>query len=67
MSLQSRWHVLGVCLHPDLRDARMKAAKEIREVARRTFLSITDRGGRLPHWELLFAKNKEDQWVWPDS
>ena len=48
LSLQSRWHVLGVCLHPDLRDARMKAAKEIREVARRTFLSITDREGRLP-------------------
>ena len=67
LSLQSRWHVLGVCLHPDLRDARMKAAKEIREVARRTFLSITDREGRLPHWELLFATNKEDQWIWPDS
>ena len=65
--IQTRWHVLGQCLHPDLRDARMKAAKEIRDTTRSTFLNIKDRSGRLPHWEMLYATNKDDQWIWPES
>ena len=45
----------------------MKAAKEIRDTTRSTFLNIKDRSGRLPHWDMLYATNKDDQWIWPES
>ena len=31
--LQTRWHILGECGHRDLRDARVKSAKELQEKA----------------------------------
>ena len=31
---QTRWHVLGQCQHPDLKDARRKAALELQATGR---------------------------------
>jgi hypothetical protein len=66
--LQTRWHVLGECGHSDLRDARVKAAKELQGKAREIFTKkIKDKEGRLPHWWLLFAISADDKWIWPPS
>ncbi len=48
--LQTRWHILGECGYRDLRDARVKSAKELQEKARDIFLrKIKDKAGHLPH------------------
>jgi len=66
--LQTRWHILGECGHRDLRDARVKSAKELQEKARVIFTrKIKDKAGRLPHWWLLFAITADDKWIWPPS
>ncbi len=66
--LQTRWHILGECGHRDLRDARVKGAKELQENAREIFSrKIKDKAGRLPHWWLLFATTVDDKWIWPPS
>ncbi len=66
--LQTRWHILGECGHRDLRDARVKAAKELQDKARENFSrKIKDKAGRLPHWWLLLATNVDDKWIWPPS
>ena len=66
--LQTRWHILGECGHRDLRDARVKSAKELQEKARVIFTrKIKDKAGRLPHWWMLFAITADDKWIWPPS
>jgi hypothetical protein len=35
--LQTRWHILGECGQRDLRDARVKPAKELQDKAREIF------------------------------
>ncbi len=48
--LQTRWHILGESGHCDLRDARVKGAKELQEKSREIFSrKIKDKAGRLPH------------------
>ena len=48
---QTRWHVLGQCQHPDLKDARRKAALELQSKTHSTFTQkIKDPRGRLPYW-----------------
>ena len=50
-------------MHRDLRDARVKSAKELQEKARVIFTrKIKDKAGRLPHWWLLFAITADDKW-----
>ena len=66
--LQTRWHILGECGHQDLRNARVKGAKELQGKAREIFTKkIKDKSGRLPHWWLLFATTADDKWIWPPS
>jgi hypothetical protein len=65
---QTRWHVLGRCQHPDLKDARRKAALELQSKTHSTFTQkIKDPRGRLPYWRQLFAITPDDRWVWPDD
>ncbi len=66
--LQTRWHILGECGHPDLRNARVKGAKDLQAMAHETFSKkIKDKAGRLPQWWLLFANTADDKWIWPPS
>ncbi len=66
--LQTRRHILGESGHCDLRDAWVKAAKELHEKAREIFSrKIIDKAGRLPHWWLLFATTVDDKWILPHS
>ncbi len=66
--LQTRWHILGECGYHDLRDARVKGAKEMQEKAREIYSrKIKDKAGRLPYWWLLFATTVDDKWIWPPS
>ena len=47
---QTRWHVLGQCQHPDLKDARRNAALELQAKTHMTFTQkIKDPRGRLPY------------------
>ncbi len=63
--LQTRWHILDECGHCDLRDARVKAAKELQAKAREIFTKkIKEKEGRLPHWWLLFAVSADDKSIW---
>ena len=65
---QTRWHVLGQCQHPDLKDARRKAASELQAKTHTTFTQkIKDPRGRLPYWRQLFSITADDQWLWPDD
>ena len=65
---QTRRHVLGQCQHPDLKDARRKAALELQAKTHTTFTQkIKDPRGRLPYWRQLFSITADDQWVWPDD
>jgi hypothetical protein len=61
-AVNQAWHILGECSHRDLRDARVKSAKELQEKARDIFLrKIKNKAGRLPHWWLLFAISSDDK------
>jgi hypothetical protein len=65
---QTRWHVLGQCQHPDLKDARRKAALELQSKTHSTFTrKIKDLRGRLPYWRQPFAITADDELVWPDD
>jgi hypothetical protein len=57
----------GECGHRDLRDARVKGAKELQKKARDTFSRNIKDKARLPHCWLLFATTAEDKWIWPPS
>ncbi len=61
---QTRWHVLGQCQHPDLKDASRKAALKLQYKTHSTFTqTIKDPRGRLPYLRQLIAITADDQWV----